>query len=233
MVWTRVRVVAVLVATVSVLGCNPKPGELIGDPPPPPQPREAMPAPAFQDVPAPPDRTAKAEEPAKAERVVKGEASWKPGKPDQWTHIILHHSATDFGNAAMFDRLHRQRNWDELGYHFVIDNGDGGAAGVVEVGSRWRKQKHGAHCRVDPRDANTWNEHGIGICLVGDFTSRRPSEAQMASAVRLIAYLMRTCNIPKRNILGHEQVPGAQTACPGKRFPYGELLRRVAAALGE
>ncbi len=154
---------------------------------------------------------------------------WVPGDPRRWTHIILHHSATDFGNAAVFDRMHRRRQWDELGYHFVINNGRGGSDGKVEVGPRWIKQKHGAHCRVDPRDDNRWNRHGIGICLVGDFCKRRPSEAQLAGAARLMAFLMRQCNIPMRNLLGHGQVPGASTKCPGRLFPYGELRDRIRA----
>jgi hypothetical protein len=158
-----------------------------------------------------------------------GEPSWAAGNPGKWTHIIIHHSATDFGNAEMIDRMHRQKSWDELGYHFVIDNGNGGSGGAIEVGSRWTKQKHGAHTRVDPGDANYWNEHGIGICLVGNFEKKAPSAAQMASAARLVAFLMQECNIPRQNVLGHGQVPGAQTACPGRRFSYDDLFRRIAA----
>ena len=76
--------------------------------------------------------------------------------------------------------------WDELGYHFVIGNGRGTPDGMIEVGSRWHKQKHGAHCKTPD---NYFNNHGIGICLVGDFTKRRPSAAQMASLEQLVRFL--------------------------------------------
>ena len=112
-------------------------------------------------------------------------ALWSPGlagkppakhpwyvKPNgrAWRHVVIHHSASSKGNAATFDTFHRtHRGWDELGYHFVIDNGRGGPDGRVEIGPRWTKQKHGAHTGQTPD--NEYNEHGIGICLVGDFTA--------------------------------------------------------------
>jgi len=226
---------AVLLMLAGLCGCDGEPGTLVDDPPLPLRPQDAIPPPAFQDVMPPPaeaaEKTARADADDEPPCPALADAAWVPGKPAQWTHIILHHSATDFGNARVFDRLHRQRNWDELGYHFVIDNGNGGRNGRVEVGPRWIKQKHGAHVRPDPNDDNRWNRHGIGICLVGDFTSERPSAAQLDSAARLVAYLMQACDIPERNILGHNQVPGAQTECPGRLFPYGALMKRVRARL--
>ena len=163
-------------------------------------------------------------------------AGWLPPSylenKKRWRWIVIHHSfPMVYGSAADIDRLHRKRGFDGLGYHFVIDNG--GNDGLVEVGSRWEKQKHGAHCRVDKNDDNYWNEHGIGICLVGNFNGRAPSEKQMQSAARLVARLMADCNIPLKNILGHGQVPGASTDCPGKSFPYRDLFRRIAELQGK
>ena len=50
-------------------------------------------------------------------------AAWMPhseGLSARWTTIVLHHSATPSGNASLFDKFHRGKGWDELGYHFVI-----------------------------------------------------------------------------------------------------------------
>lgn len=220
-----------LLAAVSLWGCEPKAGRLVDDPPLPPRPLNEVPPLEFQPITIVPDVdvATRKQPPEKSPVLVAPDAAWVAKDPAKWTHIIVHHSATDFGNAAAFDRLHRQRNWDELGYHFVIDNGNGGADGQVEVGPRWIKQKHGAHCRPSQTDANYWNEHGIGVCLVGDFTRSRPSEAQMNAAARLVAFLMKQSGIPRANILGHNQVPGAKTRCPGERFPYSDLFARVAA----
>ncbi|MBT3201301.1 MAG: N-acetylmuramoyl-L-alanine amidase [Phycisphaerales bacterium] len=134
-----------------------------------------------------------------------------------WKYIVVHHSATARGNAASFDRSHRlERGWDELGYHFVIDNGDGGPDGRIEVGSRWTKQKWGAHTGGTPD--NEYNNHGIGICLVGEFSNSMPSRAQIASLERLVRTLARKYNIDASNVIGHREAPNSSTGCPGGSF---------------
>jgi N-acetyl-anhydromuramyl-L-alanine amidase AmpD len=119
----------------------------------------------------------------------------------------------------VFEQWHRKRGWDELGYHFVITNGDGGTDGNVEVGSRWLKQKHGAHAKSVTGE---YNEQGIGICLVGNFEAAEPTPAQWASLVKLTAFLTRRYDIPNERIIGHQDV-NAKTQCPGK----GLDLRRL------
>ncbi len=142
-----------------------------------------------------------------------------------WEGIIVHHSASDYGDAATFDKWHRQKGWDELGYHFVIDNGVSTLAkgdGQVEVGSRWLKQKHGAHCRVDVNDDNHWNEHYIGICLVGNFENGYPTESQYRSLKTLIDFLTDRYNIPGNKIIGHKDADKG-TLCPGKYFSWKKI----------
>ena len=153
------------------------------------------------------------------------DAAWEPQAHERpWRWIVIHHSATDAGSAAAFDAFHRgARHWDELGYHFVVGNGGGSSDGLVEVGSRWPKQKWGAHCRVG--DSEEYNYFGIGICLVGNFDKRRPTESQMASLARLVDYLAARYRIDDAHIIGHGAV--GDTRCPGRCFPMGELLARV------
>ena len=143
--------------------------------------------------------------------------SWIPASPPRpWRWIVIHHSATEFGSARLFDRAHRARGWDEMGYHFVIDNGHGGRDGKVEVCSRWVKQKWGAHCGGTPN--NEYNNYGIGICLVGNFSKKLPSARQLRSLKKLLIFLMQRYNIPPSNVIGHRDAPGARTACPGDAF---------------
>ena len=135
-----------------------------------------------------------------------------------WTAIIIHHSATDRGNAAIFDKDHRENHgWDGIGYDFVIGNGTDSGDGQVEVTYRWRRQITGAHCKTD----NNWaNEDGIGICLVGNFNNYPPSNRQMQSLDELIRFLQKRYNISKNRIYGHGTTPGARvTDCPGSMFP--------------
>lgn len=146
-------------------------------------------------------------------------------RSQKWKYIIVHHSATDSGDANFFDYIHRRRGFNRgLGYHFVIDNGStaGRADGQIEASRRWVKQQDGAHC-----NSSGMNKKGIGICLVGDFTDTKPSQKQMDSLVLLINTLRKNYKIPLKNIMGHRDVPGAATECPGKKFPWKELMRRL------
>jgi len=143
---------------------------------------------------------------------------------DMWKYIIIHHSATDVGNALSFDYMHsHKRLWKGLGYHFVIDNGTGETKeGHIEVSPRWLHQEYGAHCKADEM-----NYRGIGICLVGNFNDGKISEEQMDSLAYLVDVLKKYYNIPDSNILGHGQVNGAKTDCPGKNFPWAEFRSRL------
>lgn len=158
-----------------------------------------------------------------------GSTSWEPwtvaGLSSRWRYIIVHHSATSRGGARAFDRAHRNNGWDELGYHFVIGNGSDTRDGELEVGDRWRKQKHGAHCRPDPNDSNEYNMHGIGICLVGNFDHKRPSRRQMAELIRLTKGLLRDTRLRPSAVHYHKDFDS--TECPGRYFPYREFERAI------
>jgi hypothetical protein len=150
---------------------------------------------------------------------------WIPAvPPNNWQWIVIHHSATPAGSARAFDASHRHRGWDELGYHFVIGNGTGSGDGQIEVGSRWPKQKWGAHAKTPD---NRFNEYGIGICLVGDFSMDRPTPAQIESLTRLVGYLMFTYQIAPSHVLGHGQTK--PTECPGRYVNVAEIRRRASA----
>jgi len=145
-----------------------------------------------------------------------------------WEWIVIHHSATPAGGAARFDREHREKGWDELGYDFVIGNGTDTADGQIEVGPRWGVQKWGAHTKTAD---NRFNERGIGICLVGNFEYDRPTTAQMRSLVRLTTYLMKTYHITPDNIIGHKDAK--PTECPGRNLNVATVRRLATQALAE
>ena len=63
-------------------------------------------------------------------------------KPSDVDSIVIHCSATPEGmdfRAADIDRMHKERGFKEIGYHYVID-----IDGTVEVGRVTTKA--GAHC---------------------------------------------------------------------------------------
>lgn len=156
-------------------------------------------------------------------KLQEGEISYIIGQLDRyfvrdWKYIVIHHSATESGNAAEFDKSHRTLGWENgLGYHFVIGNGNGSGDGQVEIGSRWINQINGAHAGVQE-----YNHYGIGICLVGNFNESYPTTAQMDSPLALIQNLQERCSISSENVILHRHCK--ETDCPGKDFLYYKLL---------
>ncbi|HUV63998.1 MAG TPA: peptidoglycan recognition family protein [Sedimentisphaerales bacterium] len=144
-----------------------------------------------------------------------------------WSAIIIHHSATQNGNAAIFDKMHREQNhWDGIGYDFLIGNGTDSGDGEVEVTFRWLRQIPGAHTGGTP--GNWANEDGIGICLVGNFDQTTPTPQQMQSLAKLVRFLQRRYGIPQGRIFGHGSTPGGHvTRCPGTKFPMSRLKQML------
>ena len=141
--------------------------------------------------------------------------------PREWRYIVIHHSATNRGSAQSFDQYHRfQRGWaGGLGYHFVIGNGTDQGDGAVIAGPRWHGQDAGAHA-----NSTEYNEHGIGICLVGNLDEHPPTPAQLSALRTLIARLAAKYGIPAGAIVGHNQIRrGGSTACPGRYLNLNEL----------
>ncbi len=147
--------------------------------------------------------------------------------PGRWTHIVVHHSGIEAGNATAYDGAHRRRGMENgLAYHFVIGNGQDSGDGQIEVGPRWTRQIYGGHVR-----SQEMNDHGIGICMVGNFEKRAPGRRQLASLYALLDHL-RGPGLPGEavpRVTVHRWVDRNHTVCPGKRFPYSELKRRYGA----
>jgi N-acetylmuramoyl-L-alanine amidase len=191
-----------------------------------PQTVATLPAPSFAAptvTPTPPTRApvAVAKDPAGPKsnpqkpappRSISGPKDWSPAVASRpWKWIVVHHSATPSGGAAAFDKMHKAKGWDGLGYDFVIGNGTDTRDGQVEVGYRWRQQLTGAHAKTSD---NRFNELGIGICVVGNFDIDRPTAEQMKSLNRLVSHLMRTYRITPDRVVGHGDTK--PTDCPGR-----------------
>jgi len=192
----------------------------------PPRPTAQRPLPPRRVSVPPPQRVSP---PASSPVRVAVPRDWFPNSgrvSPRWTTIVIHHSATDRGSARSFDKYHRGKGWDELGYHFVIGNGTETPDGFVEAGSRWNSQKHGAHCKTPD---NYFNDHGVGICLVGDFTKSGPTRRQLDALRDLVAFLCHECRIRPERITTHHAVNG-KTACPGHFFSLASLQRSVGAS---
>ena len=129
--------------------------------------------------------------------------------------VVLHHSASQIGTTWQdIHRWHLNNGWAGIGYHYCIH-----ADGSIYRGRP--EQMKGAHAYHDnQREANS---DGIGICLVGNFETGAPTEAQLVSTVELIRDI-RT-RYPGIPVIGHKDV--MPTACPGRNFPWVELRKRL------
>lgn len=146
---------------------------------------------------------------------------------DRWQAIVVHHSGSAVGTPAQLEAEHKARNLRGLGYHFVIGNGRGIQDGEVYVGYRWLDQLPGAH--VAGPDADWYNQHAIGICLIGDGERQSFTDEQGRRLVELVQSLARALDIPESRILLHSDV--APTANPGRFFPSAAFRSQIASGL--
>jgi hypothetical protein len=170
------------------------------------------------------------------------ERSWLPPggmARGRWKTIIVHHSAAPQATPQSMHEYHlKQRGWDKgLGYHFVIGNGQKYPDGEVYVGPRWRQQVTGAHCKSKSgrylgkwRPDNYFNDHGIGICLIGNFEQSAPTRRQLAALSQLVAFLCDHTGISPNDVYGHGEVTN-KTLCPGRYMSMGSVRRAANVAL--
>lgn len=131
---------------------------------------------------------------------------YKSRKPLDIRSIAIHHSLTFQGSAEAFARYHVTTNgWPGIGYAYVI-----GRDGAVY--QCWD------HTVVSYHVGNS-NKHAIGICLVGDFRTQKPTPEQYASALELVRWLRK--QLPNAlNVLGHSEYPDySWKACPVISMP--------------
>lgn len=130
--------------------------------------------------------------------------------------IIIHCSDTPEGRddrAKDIDRWHKQRGFDEIGYHYVID-----LDGTIEAGREL--EKVGAHCKG-------YNVESIGICYIGgaDKKSLKPrdtrTDEQKASLLLLLRYLKS--RYPEAVVYGHRDFSDKPCPCFDAKNEYAEL----------
>lgn len=144
-------------------------------------------------------------------------------KPGKWRWIVGHHSAIERGNARIYGNYHRnqRRMQNGLAYHFVIGNGIDSGDGEVEIGDRWLRQLDGGHVR-----RADVNRSGIGICVVGNFENRRPSQRQISAFTELVDYLKNVVLDGNCRFAVHREIDQRHTACPGRHFPTRAMHER-------
>jgi len=134
------------------------------------------------------------------------EWSYEPGLREETRYIILHHSAGQ-GSAEAIHAYHRDsRGWAGIAYHYYIRMD----------GSVWRGRPedwNGGH-------SSGYNSISVGVCFEGNFEEHDMPAEQLQSGKELIAQLRKT--YPDADMVRHGELNA--TACPGRYFPFDELV---------
>ena len=123
--------------------------------------------------------------------------------------LILHHAAATSCTAEDVHRWHVGNGWAGIGYHYLV-------------------RKDGTIYRGRPEDtvgahAYGANSHSIGVCFEGNYQVETDMPAaQLAAGQALVADIKRRWGITK--VIGHKDVAGSTTDCPGKYFPLAEMI---------
>lgn len=135
--------------------------------------------------------------------------------------IIIHHSATPGGEttvlrekatiSAIYNYHTGKHLWPGIGYHAMVFH----SGRVYITGGAEDIRYHAADQNGD----------SYGICLIGDFTSRVPSAAQMASTKQLVQDVAN--GLGPMRLAKHRDFGG--TACPGDTWAQwiGQLITPI------
>ena len=124
--------------------------------------------------------------------------------------IVVHHTAGHDNSVPEIHQMHLNRKWVGIGYHYIIRQN-----GNIERGRP--EALRGAH-------AGDANVDSIGIGLTGNFERNAPTSVQITSLVALIRDIKRRLG---QNIIIVRHSDVMNTLCPGRLFPWTELLERV------
>jgi len=148
-------------------------------------------------------------------------------------YIVLHHSATDYQQNAedktgkviartICDRAQAEykKKYPQYicDYHFIIGHGGDVFKGQPVELPAWHCTNYQA------------NLVSVGICFLGNFENIQMPAEQFNAGIELIKSLMKQYNVPLINVLRHRDVvsdishTANSTQCPGKNFPYVQML---------
>ena len=141
-----------------------------------------------------------------AEIIRPGEAPYQPLK---WRNVVVHSAPSADSPRA-------------LGCHFLVHPAAGARGACATATQRWDRQADGQHIRAAGYD---FNRSSIGVCLIGEFSSRPPSRSQFEVLVALVRQLCRGGGIASDRVYVASVHLGK--ASPGPAFPaerFGQLV---------
>jgi len=117
------------------------------------------------------------------------------GRKSLWNCIEIYYSKTAAGNIEQLASLTGLPSQDDVNFHFLLCNGQGGGDGQIEVTQRWCKQ-------WSALPGGAWYGSGqtIRICLVGDGRNTPPTDCQIKRLSALVEALAIRFDIQAKHI---------------------------------
>lgn len=121
-------------------------------------------------------------------------------------------------------QFHVQNKFEDIGYHFAIDR----------AGRIWQLRSvlyRGEHVRnlysADHRLLHKWNDHNVGVVVLGNFMEQAPTEAQRQQICRFGNFLRKQYQLSIAQVKVHQEL--VTTECPGIHMrPYMDEVRKQA-----
>ena len=129
----------------------------------------------------------------------------------QITTLIIHHSASENQGPYDYAAYHiQEKQWPGIAYHFVIQpNGD-----IFQTNRLETVSYH----------TEGFNTPGVGICLSGNLSDHRMTDAQESALVWLLRKLKRSIPTVSR-ITGHRDHKA--TDCPGDYVSVEAIVAKI------
>lgn len=129
-------------------------------------------------------------------------------------YIVVHYSATAIEADVSIDdidKMHKMRGFKKAGYHIYIRKN-----GFIEKGRDLDQPglfEMGAHSQGE-------NDQSIGICYEGGVYAHDPNRGFDSRTKEQIDAMITTIDMllerfPNAKVVGHRDMPGASTQCPG------------------
>ncbi len=116
--------------------------------------------------------------------------------------IVVHCSATREGQdikASDIDKQHKERGFEMIGYHFVVD-----LDGTIEKGRPLTM--NGAHCNTKGLSGKPYNSHSIGICYIGGLDKNGKAKDTRTAKQKVALHNLINSLImqfPIKEVIGH------------------------------
>lgn len=136
--------------------------------------------------------------------------------------IIVHCSASAWGDAKTIRRWHAERGFSDIGYHAVILNGHRTASGAYKK-TEDGLVEYGRSLNVVGAHTRGHNDDSLGLCLIG--SEGLYTLAQIRSTIELLKTWMEQFNLHEGSVFGHRDFNAMKT-CPD--FETDELRKLLA-----